>query len=64
MANIDPSKQVGKRVKAQPYDENKHNLSAVMLPVYDLITNELTGYIPLAYILDSDGRAILKVTTV
>ncbi len=62
---LDPNKLNGQKAEqALPYDPNNHRLSAVLLPIVDVVTGKITGYIPLAYTVDMDGKAVLHIKVI
>lgn len=62
---VNPEKLHGQKTeKALPYDQNSKPLSAILLPVVDPATSKITGWIPLAYTVDADGKAILHVKVI
>ena len=60
---IDPRAYKGKRIAPLPYDENSKPIPALFIPIVDLLTSEITGYLPLNAADQGDGTATLRVET-
>ena len=58
--STDPTKNVGTRVKALPHDENRHPLSAMLVPIVS--GGEIVGYLPVKGVDNNDGTATLAST--
>lgn len=62
---VDPTKLDSQKSEASlPYDKNNKPIHALMLPIVDTATSKITGWIPLAFDVDADGKAILHVKVI
>jgi hypothetical protein len=50
--------------KILPNDGSGRAIQAIMLPVVNVTTGVIEGWIPMAYTVDADGKAILHVKVI